>query len=213
LKKYLLLALCAVTVQAGTITLTNNTPGLFDGSSGTRDVTVTGLEPGFGLGTITSVLVSIDFAKADGEAFDPPFPGGTPFFNEISFTLTSPATTQVALIADGSWAAGTGQFDGVITFDEAADSVVNFGAAPVAGTFRTTGPGSLNDFIAQAALGVWTLGIGDSAGGDALRFRSFTLTLNTDSGGSAVPEPSSMALIGLGLLGLGVRNLRKKKSA
>ncbi len=53
---------------AGVISATNSTPGLFDGSFGTRDVTFTGLESGYGSGVITDVNISINFAKADGEA-------------------------------------------------------------------------------------------------------------------------------------------------
>ncbi len=53
-------------VSAGVITLTNSTPGLFDASSGTRSVTVTGAELGYDTGIITDVNISINFAKADG---------------------------------------------------------------------------------------------------------------------------------------------------
>src|SRR5688572_7681601 len=102
----------AFPASAGTITLTNTTTGNFDASSGTRSVTVTGLEPGFDSGVILDVNISINFAKADGQSFDPPYPTGTPFYNEIHFHLTSPALATVHLIEPNSWGAGDGMFDG-----------------------------------------------------------------------------------------------------
>ena len=92
--------------SAGVITLTNSTTGNFDGSSGTRSVTVTGAELGYDTGIITDVNISINFAKADGEDFDPPYPGGIPFYNEIHFHLTSPSASLVHLIEAGSWGTG-----------------------------------------------------------------------------------------------------------
>ena len=52
--------------RAGLITLTTNSPGNFDGSSGNRTVAVTGLEPGFGNGVIAEVAIAMNFEKADG---------------------------------------------------------------------------------------------------------------------------------------------------
>ena len=210
-----LLAVFALTnvLWAGTVSVTNSTSGNFDASAGTRMVTITGLEPGFDTGTILDVDISINFAKADGEAFDPPYPGGTPFYNEIHFHLLGPGgAPTVHLIEPGSWGAGSGQFDGTITFDDEAAMVVNVAAAPMAGTFRPTGPGALSDYDAASALGTWTLFIEDTTGADSLRFRSYTLTVQTEDV-APIPEPSTLTLFGLGALGLLGYGWRRRQRA
>jgi hypothetical protein len=192
-----LVALMSSSASAGVITITNSLDGNFDDSSGFRGFTVTGLEAGYGSGVILDVDISINFAKADGESFDPPYPGGTPFHNEIHFRLDDPTDDAVTLIAPGSWGGAGALFDGTITFDQAAATVVNAGAVPVAGTFRPTGAGSLDDYNGQLAVGLWELFIEDTVGLDSLRFREATLTIITEDF-RAVPEPSTFALLGLG---------------
>ncbi len=139
---------------------------------------------------------------------DPPYPTGTPFFGEIRFRLSHSAITST-LIELNSWGNGAGVFDGIIVFDDSAAAVVNFGAAPVSGTFMPTGAGMLSGFDGGLAVGVWSLFIEDSAEGDALRFRSFTLNVTT-SAAVAVPEPGSVALLSLGCCGLFVRAYRRR---
>ena len=208
----LVLLLCAAAwaitpqaqVQGGIFTLTNATSGIFDASSGTRSVTVTGLEVGFDGGVLTNITVAIDYLKADGEAADPPPPPplpGSPFFNEIHFRLDRAANPSTELIAAGHYGVGGAGdfFSGIQTF-ATGGAIIPAGGSPVAGTFAPTGPGSLAAYNGASALGVWTLFVEDTVGLDALRFRSVTFTFTTES--AAVPEPSSCAILGAGVVGL-----------
>jgi hypothetical protein len=198
------LLLAAAGIARADVIITNNTSGMFDASSGTRTVTVTGLEPGFGLGIVRAVILSINFAKADGESMNPPYPTGTPYYNEIVFRLTSPGGTTVNLISANSFTTGSGStgFDGTITFNQYAASVVNVNPNVVqAGTYRPVG--NLNNFYGQNAAGTWSLYIQDTTGQDALRFRLYSLDIVTD-----VPEPSVFLLVGAGLVLL-ARRMRR----
>ena len=197
--------------DAGIISLTNSTSGLFDGTSGNRTVTVTGAEAGFDSGVVTDVNVSINFAKADGESFNPPFGTGTPFYGEVHFHLTGPTAAVVHLIEPNSFNSGSAGtfFDGTIAFDDEAASVVNVNPnQPAAGAFQPTGPGALSAFDGSSALGTWTLFIQDTQALDALRFRSFTLELTTAPLRAQVAEPSSAMLLALALMALITRRLR-----
>ena len=200
--------------HAGSFTLTNATPGIFDASSGTRSVTVTGLELGFDSGILTGLTISIDYLKADGESADPPPPPplpGSPFYNEIHFRLDRAANPSTTLIAAGTYGVGDAGdfFSGVQTF-AIGGAVIVLGSEPTAGTFAPTGPGSLLAYNGLSALGVWTLFIQDTTGLDALRFRSVSFTFTTDQ--TVIPEPASMLLLGSGVLGmLGYRRRRQTR--
>lgn len=181
--------------SGGAISVTNSTPGTFDASIGNRAVTISGFEPGFGTGVIADINVTIDYTKVPDAA-------GQPFFQEIHFAIIAPNGEVVELIAANSFNSGAvgAQFDGVQTFDQSAPTVVNANPdLPTAGTFRPTGPGSLNDFNGDSAMGTWTLFIEDTVSADPLRFRSFRLDVTTRD--FSVPEPASLILLSLAMFG------------
>jgi MYXO-CTERM domain-containing protein len=122
--------------------------------------------------------------------------------------LTRPGGgTTVNLINSFSFNTGSvgTNFDGTITFDDAAANVANVNPnQPQAGTFRPVNDpagNALANFNGGTALGTWSLFIQDTVGQDALRFRSYTLTVTTqDAGPAPAPEPEPSTLVG-GALG------------
>jgi len=120
--------------------------------------------------------------------------------------LTSPGGTNVTLISnDGgieinadpvqSFNNGSVPFSGMINFDQSAADPVNIDPdLPAVGTFRPH-PGNLDDFLAENAVGTWTLFIEDDAGLDGMSFYSYSVTVNEQGCGvpsaPAIPVPTT----------------------
>ena len=186
--------------NAAVLSTTNSTYGIFDASSGSRLLSL-------GAGAIADVNIAITFSKCD----DPGVSGGTACVNpggsfdrEIVFRLTSPGGTVVNLVNQDTYPGHSSAGVVTISFDDEAASTVG-GGAVTGGSFRPVG--SLASFDGQDAFGDWTLFIQDTVGADPLEFFSATLTVTTRGGN--VPEPGSLALLGLGFAGLAAARRRK----
>jgi hypothetical protein len=178
--------------QAGVIA-TDSTYGNFDFKTGTRALSVTSH------GAITDVDITIDFSKCD----DPPIgPSGTKcigigraFPNEMAFRLTGPDGRTVDLVSFGTYTSGSGRV--TVTYDD--EALATAGTALRSGTYRPVS--ALSAFDGMDMFGTWLLSMTDAGPGDPLEYFGSRLEISGNVA-AAVPEPATLGMMGIGLVGL-----------
>lgn len=173
-----------------------------DGASATTSLAISAA-PGE---RVSDVNVTIDFTKCD----DPISNSGAcqgaggSFNEEIVFRLTSATGVMVDLVTGGTYSGSTPGQRVTVTFDDSASSPV--GGTPVDGNFQPVG--SLADFIGENPNAVWELFYQDLVGADPLSVNAWSLEITTSS--ASIPEPGILALLGIGLTGIGLRRRARR---
>lgn len=120
------------------------------------------------------------------------------FDSDLRITLTAP--NAAAVVLSGQRGGSGNNFIGTV-FDDQAATAISAGAAPFTGSFRPDQ--ALSTFNGIDAFGIWTLTVADIVSLDSGSINAWGLDLNGRQVGE-LPEPGSLALLSLALLGLGL---------